>query len=35
MIEEKTTLLVKDKTKGTDAANYRPIACLKIFCGKF
>ena len=30
MIEGKTALLVKDKTKGTDAANYRPITCLNL-----
>ena len=30
MVEGKTTLLVKDNMKGTDAANYRPIACLNL-----
>ena len=30
MVEGKTTLLVKDKMRGTDAANYRPIACLNL-----
>ena len=39
MAEGKTTLLMKDKTKGTDAANYRPIACLnllwKVLTGMF
>ena len=28
MIEGRTTLLMKDPTKGSEVSNYRPIACL-------
>lgn len=39
MVEGKTTLVMKDKTKGNVAGNYRPIACLnllwKVFTGVF
>ena len=30
MVEGRTILLMKDPTKGSEASNYRPIACLNL-----
>ena len=30
LIEERTILVMKDSNKGTEAENYKPIACLKL-----
>ena len=30
MVEGRTILLMKDSTKGSEASNYRPIACLNL-----